>query len=215
MSKPSTRWELLPTVLSLVACGQIERAEAWSIPGPVARLAIESDAGVVELVAGDELRVERTSGGPDATVEWSRTEPGDVRIEARCPAILPCAVNLRVTVPGDVPITVAVDTGEVWSSAVEDLAVEVDEGLVDLAGTVRAVAQVGSGRIRATLPSGADAKLVVASGDVEVTLDGGAWDLGVVARERTLADVPAGTEGRLDVWAPAGRATIARVDPGT
>jgi hypothetical protein len=62
---------------------------------------------------------------------------------------------------------------------------------------------------------GADARLVVAAGDVDVTLDGGSWDVGVVAREQEVADVPSGGAGRLDVWAPAGRATVARVDPGT
>ena len=109
----------------------------------------------------------------------------------------------------------SVDTGEVWSSAIADLVVEVDEGLVDLAGAVHAVAQVGSGRIRATLMDGADARLVVAVGDVDVTLDGGTWELGVVAREEEVADVPTGASGRLDVWAPSGRATVARVDSGT
>jgi hypothetical protein len=215
MSKPSPGWELFPALLSLAACSRIERAEAWTIPGPIAQLSIESDAGVVELVAGDELRVERTSGATDATVGWTATAPGVVRIEAHCPAILPCAVNLRITIPPDVATAVSVDTGEVWSSAITDLAVEVDEGLVDLAGVVHAVAQVGSGRIRANLPDGADAKLVVASGDVDVTLDGGAWDLGVVAREQDVAEVPSGGAGRLDVWAPAGRATVARIGSGT
>ena len=215
MSKPSPGWEVLPVLLSLAACSRIERSEAWTIPGPVVQLSIESDAGVVELVAGDELRVERTSGASDATVAWTATGPGSVRIEAHCPAILPCAVNLRVTVPADVATAVSVDTGEVWSWAITDLAVEVDEGLVDIAGVVHAVAQVGSGRIRANLLDGADAKLVVASGDVDVTLDGGAWDLGVVAREQDVAEIPSGGAGRLDVWAPAGRATVARIDPGT
>jgi len=215
MSKPSPGWELFPALLSLAACSRIERAETWTIPGPVEQLSIESDAGVVELVAGDELRVERTSGASDATVGWTATGPGAVRIEAHCPAILPCAVNLRVTVPPDVVTAVSVDTGEVWSSAIADLTVEVDEGIVDLAGVVHAVAQVGSGRIRAALMDGADARLVVAAGDVDVTLDGGAWDLGVVAREQEVAEVPTGGAGRLDVWAPAGRATVSRVDPGT
>jgi hypothetical protein len=215
MSKPSPGWEVLPLLFSLVACSRIERSETWTIPGPIAQLSIESDSGVVELVAGDELRVERTSGASDATVAWTATGPGSVLIQAQCPAILPCAVNLRVTVPADVATAVSVDTGEVWSSAIADLAVEVDEGIVDLAGVVHAVAQVGSGRIRATLMDGADARLVVAAGDVDVTLDGGSWDVGVVAREREVADVPSGGSGRLDVWAPAGRATVARVEPGT
>jgi hypothetical protein len=215
MSKPSLSWEVLPVLVSLAACSRIERAETWTIPGPVDQLSIESDAGVVELVVGDELRVERTSGASDATVGWTATGPGSVLIEAHCPAILPCAVNLRVTVPADVVTAVSVDTGEVWSSAIADLTVEVDEGLVDLAGDVHAVAQVGSGRIRAALMDGADARLVVAAGDVDVTLDGGSWDVGVVAREQEVADVPSGGAGRLDVWAPAGRATVARVDPGT
>jgi hypothetical protein len=215
MSKPSPGWELFPALLSLAACSRIERAETFTIPGPVDQLSIESDSGVVELVAGDELRVERTSGATDATVKWTATGPGAVRIEAHCPKILPCSVNLRVTVPPDVATAVSVDTGEVWSSAIRDLTVEVDEGIVDLAGVAHAVAQVGSGRIRAALLDGADAKLVVASGDVDVTLDGGAWDVGVVAREQQIADVPSGTEGHLDVWAPAGRATVARVGSGT
>ena len=215
MSQPSSGWEILPALFWVVACSRIERAETWTIPGPISQLSIESDAGVVELVAGDELRVERTSGASDATVGWTATGPGSVRIDAHCPAILPCSVNLRVTVPADVATAVSVDTGEVWSSAIADLVVEVDEGLVDLAGAVHAVAQVGSGRIRATLMDGADARLVVAVGDVDVTLDGGTWELGVVAREQEVADVPTGASGRLDVWAPSGRATVARVDPGT
>jgi hypothetical protein len=214
MSKPSSGWEVVPALLSLAACSRIERAETWTIPGPVAQLTIDSDAGVVELVAGEELRVERTSGASDATVGWTATGPDSVRIDARCPAILPCSVNLRVTVPAGVATAVSLDTGEVWSSAIADLVVEVDEGLVDLAGVVHAVAHVGSGRIRATLMDGAEARLVVAAGDVDVTLDGGAWDVGVIAREQQIAEVPTGG-GRLDVWAPAGRATVARVDPGT
>jgi hypothetical protein len=167
-------------------------------------------------VAGDELRVERTSGASDATVGWTATGPGAVRIEAHCPGDPPVRrESARHGAPRCRDADVSVDTGEVWSSAIADLTVEVDEGIVDIGGRRARRCSVGRGGSVPPSWTVADAKLVVASGDVDVTLDGGAWDVGVVAREQDVAEIPSGGAGRLDVWAAADARPWSRSTPGT
>jgi hypothetical protein len=204
---------LAPFVLFGVACSRMERTEAWEIGVPVATLDIVSDAGVVEVVAGETIRVEWTSRASEAEVSWHEESPGHVVVESRCTALLPCAVDLRLTVPSFVATRVALDHGEVWASGLLQVAVELDQGSVDIESAGRATAEVGSGSIRASLTDRANVRLVVAVGDVDVALVGGSWALDVEARDRSLPDVPVGADpsGHLKIVAPSGRATVERV----
>lgn len=211
------RWTALIPLIGLgVACSQIHTNETLSFSSPVEAISITSDAGVIEVVRGEALSVERTIRGPEGGVEVADEQAGgELSLTATCATVMPCAVDLRVFVPEGVAVDIKLDRGEVWATGVDDLQLELDEGAADLSTAGRLVAQVGKGTVRAALGEGSDATITVGVGDVEVQAEGRSWRTDVQAAEATVPEMGEVATGSLRVFAPTGRANVAVLTPAS
>lgn len=200
----------LPVVGSL-ACTQVRYTEAFSPEGQVDRIVVLADAGLVELVAGDSLRVERAIRAPEAALTLGHhVQDGTLYLEAHCARLLPCAVDTHVEVPAGVPVRVDLGRGEVWATGISRLDLELDQGAADVEVLGDLVASIGSGGIRARLGAGGSGRVGVGDGDIEVEVPQGAWTVDADTARLQLHDLePVGDgTGHLELTAPAGSVTV-------
>jgi len=201
----------IPPLAGSLACSQVRYTESFAPEGVIERVVVRTDAGVVELSAGDQVRVRRAIRAPEAALDLShRVEDGTLYLEAHCRRLLPCAVDTRVELPADLPVEVDLGTGEVWATGLTSLNLELDEGNadVDVAGDLSA--SIGSGRIRAHLSAGADARIGIGDGDIEVDVPEGSWSVQADTDRLKLVDITPVSDGvgHLDLTAPAGAVTV-------
>ncbi len=201
-------------LLANIACTSVRYTEAFEPEGEVTRVIVHSDAGLVEVVSGDELRVERAIRAPEAALRLSHDiVDGILMIEAHCTTVLPCAVDTRVTIPHAVPVEIDLGVGEVWATGVTDLQLELDEGSADVDITGKLVASVGSGSIRARVADEQRARVGVGRGDIHVEVPTKSeWRVDAHTGKVELIDLDsvADAVGVLDLTAPAGTITVRR-----
>jgi hypothetical protein len=198
--------------LTAMGCANVRYVETFVPEGSVERVVVRSDAGSVELTPADQLRVERAIRAPEGSLQLSHAvDDGVLVLEARCRALLPCAVDVHVSVPEGIPVDVDLGSGEVWATGLrEPLTVRVGDGTADMDVTGSLVATVGSGDVRASLPSDAVAHIAVGDGNIAVVVPPGRYDVDASAARVELRGVESdpGAPGRLELVAPAGSATV-------
>lgn len=195
----------------LLACTQVRYTESFAPEGPVDRVVVQADAGTVELVTADGLRVERAIRGPELALSLSHSvQDGTLTLVARCQHLLPCAVDTRVEVPEGVPVEVELGRGEVWATGVARLDLKLGEGTADLDLAGDLVASVGNGDLRARLPGAASGRVGVGDGDIELEVPQGAWTVDAQTTRLRLVDLEPVSDGlgHLELTAPAGSVTV-------
>lgn len=172
-------------LLMPLACAPAQQAGVRRVfDEPVDALFVDVAAGDVrvEVGTGDGVTVERAVRGVAGHVEAVEVvENGVLRVEAACETLLPCAVDVVVTVPADLPVDVRVGEGDVRLRGLAgDVDVEVGDGHVvarDLrAPRVRVQAGWGGAALSfAERPE--DVAVSLAVGDVRVDLPAGGYAL--------------------------------------
>lgn len=208
----------------LVLCGcRPALVEAPVIAGgDLVAVRVDLDAGDVALWGGDGARVEgtRIASGPlgSLTVE-QRVVDGVLELTARCALLSPCAVDLDLTVPRELPVEVRTGAGRVRLSGLDgDLSVRVGDGAVegDGLGAAHAHVQVGWGEVTLAFAAEPDDVAVsLGAGDVALLLPGEryAFDLAAFDGVRVdgLADEPAAP--RVHARTQQGEVRVGRVSP--
>ncbi|MFT4979473.1 MAG: hypothetical protein ACI8S6_005384 [Myxococcota bacterium] len=216
------RWTALMTaVLFAGGCETARYTEAFYPEADVDRVVIQSDAGGVELSAGSRLRVERTIRAPEGALELSHrivTEADGEEVlylKADCRPIIPCSVDMNITIPDGVEVEVVLEQGEVWASGIGALSVELSRGSldVDILGPLQA--QIGSGDASVSLPANTSATVAVGRGDITLSIPAGLWQLAIDAAQQKVDDeiVPSQSPsvGNIQLIAPAGAVRVAPV----
>jgi len=207
---------LAAPMAGLSGCERARHSEAL-VPGDdVDVLTLSGHAGTVELLAGDELRIERTVRGPEASLAGKHSlghhlEGGQLSLTASCQPFIPCTVETRVEVPAGVEVHVVLGRGEVWATGVDDLAIDLGTGTVDLDGEGGGTARLGSGVLRATLRDITQARLAVADGDIFVAVDPTApWAVETTGADVEMSGFAADPTAisRLELVAPSGRVRV-------
>ena len=218
----ATQGLLLAALLTTAACDRARYTEALSPAGNITRIIIQVDAGSLELVSSDSLRVERTIRAPEGALELSHrveyVSDGEetLYLTAHCAPLIPCAVDTRVSVPEGIPVEVELSRGEVWATGIGALSLEIGRGDADVDIDGPLMAHIGDGSILASLPELASARVAVGHGDITLQVPGGDWQVDVSAahlvmdEQITLSDDGG---GELELVAPAGNVTINTSQP--
>jgi len=217
------RWFTITTITAtlgmLGGCESARYTEAFYPEGVIDRVVIQSDSGLVEIISGNRVRVERTIRAPEGALDLShQIRTGDsgeevLYLSASCKPLLPCAVDMNLTLPAGIPVEVQLDEGEVWATGIGALSVQLSRGNLDadIAGPLQA--QIGSGNAEVDLPARASATIAVGRGDISLSVPSGAWDLVTAGAQVEIHDtieVAPSAAGSLELVAPAG---VVRVSP--
>jgi len=199
------------------ACETTRYTEAFNPQGNITRIVVKIDAGNVELIEGDILRVERTIRGAEGALELShRIEYAGEDVEtlsllAECVSVLPCAVDTRIIVPAGVPVDVELARGEVWATGIDGLSLELDRGSADLDIRGPLTAHIGNGSLIATMPAEASARIAVGHGDIALQIPSGEWRVDATTAHLIVDEqiVPStDAVGDLELVAPGGSVTL-------
>lgn len=194
-----------------MACTSVRYTESFVPEGEIHRIVVRSDAGLVELVGSQELRVQRQIRAPESALALSHdVVDGVLVLDAHCTSFLPCAVDIRVDLPAGIPVEVDLGQGQVRGSGLSDLALELDEGeaLVELSGDLRA--SIGAGSLSARLSHEAQARVGVGQGDIEIEVLSGSWDVDADTERLQLIGMESEDDGggSLELTAPAGTVVV-------
>jgi hypothetical protein len=213
---------LLASLLLTAACDTTRYTEAFNPEGNITRIVVQVDAGNVELIEGEQLRVERTIRGAEGALELSHRiefageSAETLTLVATCAALLPCSVDTRITVPVGVPVEVELGRGEVWATGIDGLTLELDRGDADLDIRGPLTAQIGNGSLQASLPLDASARIAVGHGDIALQIPPGEWRVDATAEhlvvDENIKPVEAAI-GDLELVAPAGTVTLYTSQP--
>lgn len=198
-------------LVGAVGCTQVRYTEAFAPDGDIRRVVVQSDAGLVELVEADELRVQRAIRAPEAALSLSHhVADGTLYLEAHCVRMLPCAVDTRVEIPAGLAVEVDLGSGELWATGISSLTLELDSGMADVELSGDLTASIGTGSIHARLASESRARVGVGRGDIEVDVPSGAWSVQAETARLRLVDLEPVADGlgHLELTAPAGTVTV-------
>lgn len=196
-------------------CGR-SVVDAFSPAEAVHTVIVDVDAGSVELVTGDALRVERTVRGSRRNLRLShRVDDGVLTVTGRCVTVLPCALDVRVDVPEGVSTSVALGEGEVWATGITELDVSLGQGTANVDVLGRLTAQVGAGSLEGSLASGGRARVTVGQGSIDLEVPAGPWRLDIAASDLTIEGVQPDEQalGALELVAPAGTVRVKGTRP--
>ena len=202
------------TAVGLGSCDSAETHEVFTVDDVVDEVVVLTDAGSLELLGGDTVRVERLSRGWKGSLALStRVEDGVLFLTARCKRVFGCQVDTRLTLPAGLDVTAEVGDGSITAVGLEgDLELSVGTGFV--AGEeLRApelIVLVGAGHASLSLDEAEDVHVLVASGDADVELPAGAYDLALDAGGGTLdvSGIEEGGDAPLEVMAAAGLVNV-------
>ncbi|MFT5686681.1 MAG: hypothetical protein ACI8RZ_007637, partial [Myxococcota bacterium] len=178
---------LMGALLLTTACDTARYTEGFNPEGNITRIVVKVDAGNIELIEGDTLRVERTIRGAEGAlelshrIEYTGEAAETLTLIAQCAALLPCSVDTRITVPAGTPVDVELARGAVWATGIDGLSLELDRGDADLDIRGPLVARIGNGSLIATLPADASARIAVGHGDIALQIPAGAWRVDATA----------------------------------
>ena len=202
------------TAVGLGSCDSAETHEVFSVADVVDEVVVLTDAGHLELVAGDTVRIERVSRGWKGSLALStRVEDGVLFLTARCKRVFGCQVNTRLTLPPSVPVTAEVGDGSITAVGL-DGSLDLSVGTGFVAGeALRApelLVLVGAGHTSLSLDAADDVHVLVASGDADVELPAGAYDLALDAGGGTLnvSGIEDDGDAPLEVMAAAGLVNV-------
>jgi len=201
----------LAATLSVSACNNVRYNEAFYPEGNVGTVVLRIDEGVVDLVPGHRLRVERAVRAAEGTLTLSHhVDDGVLVIEARCRTFIQCPVDTEVAVPEGVDVQVELGRGEVWATGIATLGIELRDGTADVETTGTLNVQVGSGSVRAQAPRDANLKIAVGDGDIDVQVAPGPWLVDATAARLQVTGVTPDDHatGRLELVAPSGSVTV-------
>ncbi len=201
--------------MSLGSCDAIQYEERFPVSGEIEQIVIRIDRGDVELIAAEDLWIERKVRGWKGALELGSTiRDGVLTIEARCRGIMTCRVDTRIELPPELDVRVEVGEGTVvLSELIGDVEVEIGEGELrgDALATTSLWASVAIGDISLAVSRAAgDLAVVSANGDVFLDLPAGPWDLALSASDVTLDGLEADPEAdrRVEVIAVGGAVLI-------
>lgn len=197
------------------ACASMRYTEILRLDAAVRHVRIDSEAGDVVVQVGEGLQVQRAIRGLEAALTLSERVEGDtLYLEARCLPLLPCGADLTVDVPQGVSVKAWVGHGDVRTSGLDRLELDLGTGDADLEVLSALIARVGQGSLRASVPAGADVRLAVADGDATVETPAGDRPLKVQAEREEIQGVAEGLGGGLlELTVPAGVARVLGVTP--
>lgn len=204
------------TLLVLVLCGcdSATVVETVRIGGAIEQLAIDVEAGEVEVSRADVdvITVTRTLTGPAGSVLVAQSvSDGVARITGGCRAFTACTVDVSVVVPADLIVDIHTGEGDVDVSDVADVLVDIGRGDLHVWGDVnRLRARIGWGDAAVTVASAPeDVAIELAGGDAVLRLPTGTYDMDVVAfGGDTIVGVINGPGPRVHVRTQGGSASI-------
>ena len=86
------------TAVGLGSCDTSETHEVFTVDESVSEVVVITDSGQLELVAGDSVRIERTSRGWKGSLALStRVEDDVLYLTARCKRVFGCSVDTEST----------------------------------------------------------------------------------------------------------------------
>ncbi len=206
----------LGAVVMASGCSTVRYTEAFTPTGHIEAVVVRVDQGTVDVRSGEQVWVERTVRAPEGTLELNHDlVDGVLTIEARCTTPIPCAVDTELVLPYDMPLSVDLGEGRVWTSGLTKVDVQLGVGEAELNGASALYVQVGQGSVRASVASGAQARLAVGSGDLAVQVPGAVWDVQLSARDTLVegVDHTPGAAGSLELTAPGGTVQLQAVAP--
>ena len=199
-----------------MGCNSLQYADTFVPEGDVTQVVVRSDSGMVSLVRGDTLRVEREVHAREQVLSLSHeVRDGVLYLNAACTTILPCPVNTVISLPDDIPVEVELGSGQLLASSTGALTARVGRGAIaaDVTGPLRL--QLGSGDVRATVVDGHDVRVAVGDGNVVLGVSAGTYEVDVTAAHLRVAGIDPleGSEAgsdvpRLTVVAPSGAVNV-------
>lgn len=205
-----------------VGCDAPNYTEVITPDVDVDRIFIQSDAGNVELFSGTRLKIERTVRAREGALDLSQRVEHNANgetvliLEARCAALLTCAVDQKISLPEELPVSIALGEGDIWATGIQNLSAQVSRGAVDVDVRGPLHVQVGNGSVQADLPLGTAASIAVGQGDISLHIPAGPWQLTTQANELRIDDDirdVTSALGRLELIAPAGAVDLSVGDP--
>ncbi len=202
------------TAAGLGSCDSAETHEVFTVDDAVDEVVVLTDAGHLELVGGDTVRIDRVSRGWKGSLSLStRVEDGVLFLTARCKRVFGCNVNTRLTLPPDLSVTAEVGDGSITAVGLDGvLDLTVGTGFVsgEALRSPELLVLVGSGHVSLALDEAEDVHVLVASGDADVDLPAGAYDLALDAGGGILdvSGVQDGGDAPLEVMAAAGLVSV-------
>jgi len=189
----------------------------------ITAIRIQAPGGTIQVHALDTAANEdggvhgtHTLGGIGARgrAEVSIDHQGVLSIVAPCVPVVPCRLDLTLTVPPTLPVTVDLGSGTVRLDGVAETDVRIDRGDVQIHDGYTSVVRIGQGNLTAALHADASLRAVVARGDVDVSVPPGGWQITTAAAQLRLAGVSLDRQahGVLDVHAPGGSVLLAGND---
>ncbi len=148
--------------------------------------------------------------GAQGRASVSLSEAGVLRIETMCMPVAPCRLDLALAVPETMPVTVDLGAGDVSTNGVAEVDIQVDRGDVSVLDGYTVTVRVGEGNLQARLLGQATLRAVLASGDVEVAVPPGGWQVTAAAADLKLSGVSLDrlAAGQLDIHAPGGNVLL-------
>ena len=182
------RWAGVGLLGVLIGCAPERYTEAFYPEGEIREVLILGDAGEVLVESGERLRVERTIRGAERALSLSHSiEDGALIIESRCQGLLPCGVDVRLQMAEDLPVFVVLETGEVMIRDTARVDVELSRGDVYLEETGDLRIRLGQGSVQGRVLDGSHIEVLVAEGDVDLEIPGGAWKAKIEADSQQIA----------------------------
>ena len=194
-----------------VACASMKYTEILRPPEEIRRVMIDSEVGDLRVQNGPSLEVRREIRGLEAALNLSERIEGDtLTLTARCLPLLPCGVDLNLSVPEGVDVVARVGRGDVVASGLDRLELDLGAGAADLSVREALVARVGQGSLSASAPASATVRGAVADGDATLETAPGERPLRLSARQVELQGVAAAERGggAVELVAPAGTARV-------
>jgi hypothetical protein len=148
--------------------------------------------------------------GAQGRASVTLSNEGVLRIDTQCMPVGPCRLDLALSVPETMPIMVDLGSGDVVTTNVAEVDIQVDRGNVSILDGYSATVRVGAGDLQARLLGQASLRAVLASGDVEVAVPPGGWQVTAAAADLTLSGVSLDrlAAGHLDIHAPGGNVLL-------
>lgn len=180
---------------------------------------VSGTSGRVSLTGNpdvNEIRGTLTSGGigaQQAPVTVLHPD-GILDITYPCIRLLPCTTDAVLTVPAHLQVDVALGSGSIEVVGVQAANLHLDAGEVQATVDHTLHVAIGTGILRGRVQAGGQVHATVASGDVELAVPQGGWQIETVAHRLRMVGVALDPHapGRLSVHAAAGTVDIAGLD---
>ena len=200
-----------PMVCTLYGCrggtGQVAMDDALDITA----VEVSAPKGTVRIdsvLPGEGVTGSHQLDGAGAQGRASVTlqENGVLRIDTTCLPLAPCRLDLQLSVPETMPVSVDLGSGDVFTAGVAEVDVLVDRGHVAIVDGYNATVRIGDGDLQARLAGPGMLRAVLASGDAEVAVSPGGWQVQAVAADLKMSGVSLDrlAPGSLDIHAPGG-----------